>query len=143
MYKKQEIPESLFYKHNDRIGEIVIVSKLGSVVFKSEFPYTNSKFKPVSLKADSSLFNKESLFLHQDGTHGWYNNISSMYPLFIAHGPSFKKKFKIETKIKNVDIYPLMCKLLGIEPGVNNGSLENIQSILVSIDFKYNSGSTF
>jgi predicted AlkP superfamily pyrophosphatase or phosphodiesterase len=64
-----------------------------------------------------------------------------MYPIFIAHGPSFKKQFKIETKIKNVDIYPLMCKVLRIEPGVNNGSLENIQIILLSNETKYNSGS--
>ena len=55
VYKKQDIPESLFYKHNDRIGEIVIVSKLGSVVFKNETPYTYCKLKSTSSQCDISL----------------------------------------------------------------------------------------
>jgi len=48
-----------------------------------------------------------------------------MYPIFIGHGPSFKKNFTIKS-FNNVDIYPLMCYLLGIEPSANNGSLDNV-----------------
>ncbi len=57
------------------------------------------------------------------------NNETSMWPIFIAHGPAFKKNYKIES-FKNVDIYPLMCFILGITPSVNNGSLENVIRML-------------
>ena len=35
-----------------------------------------------------------------------------MYPFFISAGPAFKKNYKIKN-FKNVDIYPLMCHILG------------------------------
>ena len=31
---------------------------------------------------------------------------------------------------KTVDLYPLMCQLLGIDPHPNNGSLENVKAVL-------------
>jgi len=48
-----------------------------------------------------------------------------MHPIFISHGPAFKKNFTIKP-FNNVDIYPLMCLVLGITPGVNNGTLSNV-----------------
>jgi predicted AlkP superfamily pyrophosphatase or phosphodiesterase len=53
-----------------------------------------------------------------------------MYPIFIGHGPSFKKNFTIKS-FNNVDIYPLMCYLLGIEPSANNGSLDNVLDMII------------
>jgi hypothetical protein len=53
-----------------------------------------------------------------------------MYPIFIGHGPDFKKNFKIEP-FKNVDLYPLMCYLLKIEPHLNNGSLTSVLSMVI------------
>ena len=55
-----------------------------------------------------------------------------MFPIFISHGPAFKRNYTIDT-FKNVDIYPLMCFILGIQPGVNNGTLN---TVLNMIDFK-------
>ena len=52
-----------------------------------------------------------------------------MYPIFIAHGPAFKKKYKAEV-FNSVDIYPLMCFILGIQPAYNNGSLEDVINML-------------
>lgn len=52
-----------------------------------------------------------------------------MYPIFIAHGPAFKKSYKAEV-FNNVDIYPLMCFILGIQPAFNNGTLENVINML-------------
>lgn len=65
-----------------------------------------------------------------DGDHGYYNNQSSMYPIFIAHGPAFKQNYTIKS-FYNVDIYPLMCFLLGLEPGVNNGTLDNVLDMVI------------
>ncbi len=56
-----------------------------------------------------------------------------MHPIFIAHGPAFKKNYKIPS-FKNVDIYPLMCHVLGVKAAVNNGTLANVLPMLVEDD---------
>ncbi len=56
------------------------------------------------------------------GTHGFNNTLPSMRGVFFAHGPSFKKDKKINS-FRNVNIYPLLCKLIEIKPNPNNGSL--------------------
>jgi len=56
-----------------------------------------------------------------------------MHPIFIAHGPAFKKGYKAEP-FENVDLYPLLCHLLDIEPRPNNGSLDAIKHILAGSD---------
>jgi ectonucleotide pyrophosphatase/phosphodiesterase family member 5 len=107
-YKKTEIPEQLHFKNNVRVGDIMIVAHLGYTIF----------FKNDSI--DWKVFR---------GNHGYYNNFSSMYPLFIAQGPAFNQNYKIES-FNNVDIYPLMCLLLDVKPAVNNGSIENVLRML-------------
>lgn len=57
-----------------------------------------------------------------------------MHPIFIAHGPAFKKNFTTPT-FNNVDIYPLMCFILEIIPAVNNGSLANVKQMIVNKEF--------
>lgn len=52
-----------------------------------------------------------------------------MLPFFIAKGPAFRKNYKIEN-FDIVDIYPLMCAVLELRPGINNGSLSNVESML-------------
>jgi len=53
-----------------------------------------------------------------------------MFPIFIAHGPTFKQNYTVKS-FRNVDIYPLMCFILEIQPGITNGSLENVSDMLV------------
>lgn len=110
VYRKHEIPEHLHYKNNVRIGDLVIITKIGFSV------YINN----VTINWD---INK--------GDHGYNNNHSSMFPIFIAHGPSLKANFTIPS-FRNVDIYPLMCYILGIQPGTNNGTLGNVIDMIVS-----------
>ncbi len=52
-----------------------------------------------------------------------------MWPLFIAHGPAFKQGFKSEA-IKMVDIYPLMCHVLGIQPHKCDGTFTNVKHLV-------------
>ena len=54
-----------------------------------------------------------------------------MRPFFIARGPAFKVGHKFD-HINMVDIYPLICHLLGIKPAPNNGSLDRIAHLLKS-----------
>ncbi|KAK6189960.1 hypothetical protein SNE40_001919 [Patella caerulea] len=66
---------------------------------------------------------------HPGGGHGYDNRLMSMRPFFLARGPNFKANYKQES-IENVDIYPLICKLLGVDPAPNNGSLSNTEDML-------------
>jgi hypothetical protein len=59
-----------------------------------------------------------------------------MYPLFIAQGPAIRKSFKIEN-FNNVDIYPLMCAILDITPGIHNGSISNVEPMLVKFSRRH------
>jgi ectonucleotide pyrophosphatase/phosphodiesterase family protein 5 len=52
-----------------------------------------------------------------DGDHGFINNQTSMFPIFVAHGPAFKSGGYKVNNFHNVDIYSLMCFILGIQPG--------------------------
>jgi len=63
------------------------------------------------------------------GDHGYDNGLPSMHPIFIAHGPAFKKNY-VAAPFETVNIYPLMCHLLEVTPRSNNGSLDNIKHIL-------------
>jgi predicted AlkP superfamily pyrophosphatase or phosphodiesterase len=63
------------------------------------------------------------------GDHGYDNLLPSMHPIFIARGPAFKMNYVAEP-FETVDLYPLMCHLLEIQPRLNNGSLDRIKHIL-------------
>ena len=53
-----------------------------------------------------------------------------MHGIFIAHGPAFKTGYKTGT-LWNIDIYPLLCKILNIIPNQQiDGKLERIAFIL-------------
>ena len=71
--------------------------------------------------------------MYVSGDHGYDSRLANMHPIFIAHGPVFKKAYKAEP-FESVDLYPLLCHLLDIEPRPNNGSLEAIEHILAGSD---------
>lgn len=45
-----------------------------------------------------------------------------MKPIFLASGPNITVNYEAPI-FQTIDIYPMMCKLLGIQPQPNNGSL--------------------
>lgn len=53
-----------------------------------------------------------------------------MHPFLAAHGPAFHKGYK-QCTIDSVDIYPMMCHILGLKPRPNNGTFGHIQCLLV------------
>lgn len=64
------------------------------------------------------------------GTHGYDNHVINMHGIFYAEGPAFRNGYRTGT-LKNIDIYPLLCKIFGIMPRRNvDGKLENIGFIL-------------
>ena len=113
VYHKENVPENLHFKYSRRIPEIVVIME--------------EHWIAVTGKLDRPLPGN----VVTRGAHGWLPSLPSMRPFFIAQGPAFKKGYK-SSPIQMVDIYPLICHLLGIQPGPNNGSLDRISHLLVS-----------
>uniref|UniRef100_A0A673GUE1 Ectonucleotide pyrophosphatase/phosphodiesterase family member 2-like n=1 Tax=Sinocyclocheilus rhinocerous TaxID=307959 RepID=A0A673GUE1_9TELE len=65
------------------------------------------------------------------GDHGFDNKISSMQTIFLGFGPSFN--FKTEVPVfENIELYNVMCDLLGLTPALNNGTHGSLNSVLRS-----------
>ncbi|XP_038144222.1 ectonucleotide pyrophosphatase/phosphodiesterase family member 7-like [Cyprinodon tularosa] len=106
VYKKEEMPEHLYFTKNDRILPIILWTDPG---------YVLNGYFPVQ-------FNK--------GEHGFDNQVMDMKPFFRAVGPAFRRNLLVGP-FETVNIYPLMCHILGIQPDVNDGHLNATQHMLV------------
>ena len=62
------------------------------------------------------------------GTHGFDPYFSDMHALFRAVGPDFAHVKR--PHFRNVDVYPLLCHLLGIAPAPCDGDFEEIKDLL-------------
>ncbi|OAF66737.1 hypothetical protein A3Q56_05536 [Intoshia linei] len=60
------------------------------------------------------------------GNHGYGPENKEMNPIFIGYGGYFRKSFKPDKPIRQIDIYELMCNILGITPDKNDGDLKYI-----------------
>ncbi|KAI5941138.1 ectonucleotide pyrophosphatase/phosphodiesterase family member 5 [Manis javanica] len=107
VYKKEEIPEQWHYKYNRRVQPIIAVADEGWHIVQN--------------KSDGFLL----------GNHGYDNALAEMHPIFLAHGPAFKKNFSKEA-MNSTDLYPLLCHLLNITAMPHNGSFRNVQDLLSS-----------
>jgi len=111
VYLREEVPVELHYSLNDRISPIVVAADLG-----------------YGLAKDRS---KESLwYWKRRGEHGYDNRNMDMHPFFVARGPAFKNMKVRANPFNNVDIYEMMCKILGLTPAPNNGSLARVCGLL-------------
>lgn len=54
------------------------------------------------------------------GSHGFDPALPSMRAVFIAHGPAFRRGVTLPA-FDNVDVYPLLARLVGVEPVPNDG----------------------
>ncbi len=111
VYYKDNLPEHYNLSASHLLPDIVVIADPG-------WSLVNEK------TADS--YNNKSI----SGNHGYDNYFTDMHGIFYAMGPSFKKNYKIGT-VLNIDIYPLLCKILNIKPKTNiDGKLKRIQAIL-------------
>ncbi|KAM7382224.1 hypothetical protein PAMA_012879 [Pampus argenteus] len=106
VYKKEEMPARLHYGNHPRLLPIILIADPGYVI--------NAYF-PVQFKK---------------GQHGYDNQEMDMKPFFRAVGPDFQKNLLVGP-FEMVNVYPLMCHLLGINPEVNDGHLDNTKHMLV------------
>ncbi|WP_420144499.1 alkaline phosphatase family protein [Sphingobium sp.] len=55
------------------------------------------------------------------GNHGWDDRAPEMQALFIANGPAFTTGVAAPSDFANVDIYPLIARLIGVTPRPSDG----------------------
>lgn len=56
------------------------------------------------------------------GSHGFDPALPSMRAIFLARGPAFRRGATIPA-FDNVDVYPLLARLIGIRPAKNDGDI--------------------
>jgi ectonucleotide pyrophosphatase/phosphodiesterase family member 5 len=111
VYKKNEIPDFYFYSDHPFIYPIILIAKPG-----------------YSLERNLSTGKKE--YSISVGNHGFEKDLLDMHGIFVASGPAFKVGYKTGT-VWNIDIYPLICKILNIKPNQPiDGKLERIGFVL-------------
>ncbi|XP_040210831.1 ectonucleotide pyrophosphatase/phosphodiesterase family member 2 isoform X5 [Rana temporaria] len=112
-YLKQYLPKRLHYANNRRIEDIhLLVDRKWHVARKPVDVYK----KPT----------KGCVF---QGDHGYDNKFSSMQTVFVAYGPTFKYKSKVPP-FENIELYNVMCDLLGLKPAPNNGTHGSLNHLL-------------
>ncbi|EDO38830.1 predicted protein, partial [Nematostella vectensis] len=100
--KRDDIDEKYHWKDNRRIPPIYVKTELG---------WTVHQIRPAVITNYTSA---ERL----------------LGPVFFARGPAFKRDYESQNGLNVIDVYPLLCHLLGITPLPNNGSLDNMKEIL-------------
>jgi len=63
------------------------------------------------------------------GEHGYDNADPAMRATFVANGPAFRHGLEIP-EFDNVDVYPLLARLLGIAPAPNDGNAKTLETVL-------------
>lgn len=111
---KAEIPERLHYSTGARVAPIVCSADEG-------WMYTSREFYERLKKRDD--------FGKTIGAHGYDNKYESMHAVFIGHGKAFRKHNVVEG-FPNVDVYELMCKILGLKPAKNDGDFQRVRKML-------------
>lgn len=65
------------------------------------------------------------------GSHGYDNALPSMRATFIAHGPAFKVGTHLPI-FDNIDVYPLLMRLINVTAAANDGDASVFDPVLVS-----------
>uniref|UniRef100_A0A674JF86 Ectonucleotide pyrophosphatase/phosphodiesterase 7 n=1 Tax=Terrapene triunguis TaxID=2587831 RepID=A0A674JF86_9SAUR len=100
VYKKEEFPKRFHYANNTRLTPLMVYSDPGYL----------AQNRP-SLRQ-----------VLAGGEHGFDNEVMNMKTIFRAAGPAFRKGLEVEP-FESVNIYALLCNLLGITPEPHDGSL--------------------
>jgi len=111
-YYREEFPEYFHYAKNPFVGNVIAIADLGYSFFRDQktFERMNSGYR--------------------GGDHGYDNFALDMHGIFVAMGPEFRENYATGT-ILNIDLYPLICKLLGIIPNqMIDGKLERVEYLL-------------
>jgi predicted AlkP superfamily pyrophosphatase or phosphodiesterase len=107
-WRKDAMPIPLHYGHNPRVPPFVCLAQTGWMIET----HAGVKSHPVG-----------------KGAHGYDPADPAMAALFVAHGPDFAKGV-VQPAFDNVDVYPLLAKLVGVTPQANDGTLSDLDPSL-------------
>ncbi|XP_076611732.1 ectonucleotide pyrophosphatase/phosphodiesterase family member 1 [Chaetodon auriga] len=108
-YLKENLPKRLHFANNKRIER-------GHLYMKQGF---------------QAALNRRELKYCTGGFHGSDNLFTNMQAIFIGYGPGFKDN-TVVPPFENIELYNLMCDLLGIRPAPNNGTHGSLNHLLKS-----------
>ena len=113
-WRKSDIPARLNYQDGSRIAPVVCSSDLGWVM---------------TTRSRNEANKKRDDYLKLKGAHGYDNKYQEMQATFIGHGEAFKKN-KVVEPFANIEVYNIMCKILGLTPAKNDGNLDHVRGML-------------
>ena len=108
-WRKADIPARLAYGHHARVPAFLCLADPGW----------------------SIVFSERSAAKVKGGKHGYDNLAPEMAATFIAAGPAFKPGVVLPA-FDNVDVYPLLMRLLGVTPLPSDGDLTPLLPALTS-----------
>lgn len=98
VYRKQDFPREWHYTH-PRVGDLLILANHPHYLLNSFGGYLRDG-KPGTIR----------------GVHGYDPyRVRDMHGIFLAQGPNIKKGVRLKP-VRNVDLYPLMAKILRLQP---------------------------
>lgn len=108
VYRKGDYPARMRFGTHRRVPPLSVLADEGWAVYPSR---TAGRAGPTG------------------GAHGYDNEAESMQGLFVAAGPALKRGVAIE-RFRAVDVYELMCAILGVTPATNDGSRQAARALL-------------
>ncbi len=103
-WRRGDIPARLHYGRNPRTPAILCLGEVGWTVATRE-----------------AVTHYPKLY----GNHGYDPAEPTMAAFFLAHGPGFRSGVTLAA-FDNVDVYPMLAKLLGVRPEPNDGHLSGV-----------------
>ena len=110
-WRKAQMPARLHYGTHARIPPLLCLADDGWTISTRDDRLEHS--------------NREA----QKGEHGYDNDDPKMRALFVAHGPAFRRGLVVP-EFDNVDVYPLLTRVLGIRAAPNDGDFSAVAPLL-------------
>ena len=110
--RKEKVPERLHFRAHRRISPVVVWVDAGWSLFATRAELAAARADP------------------HPGVHGYDPAVREMQGIFVASGPSFRKGL-VTPPLDNVDVYPLLARLLGLPPAPNDGDPKHTAAMLV------------
>lgn len=105
-WRKEELPARLHYGANPRVPPFICIAEVGWLIVPDE----NENVRT-------------------GGAHGYDNAAPEMAALFIANGPAFRTGINVPS-FDNVDVYPLLARLIGVTPHPSDGNPATLAAAL-------------